>query len=241
MGIGSTSKDSGGFSGTTASGTKKTKQFDARLIFRVLYWGAVLAGLWFAYLNIQPYAAFVRQYMGGGDNTLVKLISIIPIVNGVAATIGFAIHWIIGFVLWLVLQTIQLLPIILKRDRAFMRTLIADAANTSKFHINEDDDPTLVALKRWFNNFPALTISRARTWALGSYAVDFLVCFVQFPPCRGGFGNLIFILMTGQWSQLDYYNIVRLFITIYIVELIVKFLFWLGQIAYYMKKAHNSK
>lgn len=241
MAIGSTSKHSeDGFKGTTTSAGKKPKQFDARIIIRIMYWAAIGTGLWFCYLNIFPYANAIKGILGGTtDNTLIRLIALIPIINGIAASIGFAIHWIVGFVLWLVLQTIQLMPIVLKRDRAFMRVMIADAANTSKFAIKEDDDPALKGLKRWYNNFPALTVSRARTWALGAYAVDFVICFVQYPPVKGGFSNFLFVIATGQWSQLNYYNIVMLFITIYIVELIVKFLFWLGQIAYYMKSAHT--
>jgi len=44
--------------------------------------------------------------------------------------------------------------------------------------------------------------------------------------------------MSGQWSQLDWGNIALLVITLFAIETIIRFLFWLGQIAYFMKSAH---
>jgi hypothetical protein len=40
----------------------------------------------------------------------------IPTINGIAATIGTALHWVVGLLIWLVIQTVEVFPIILKRD-----------------------------------------------------------------------------------------------------------------------------
>lgn len=212
-----------------------------RVIVRILYWVVVISGLWFAYLNIGPYAKAVQLTIQTAtpDNALLKLIYSIPIINGIAATIGTALHWIVGFFIWLAIQTIEVFPIILRRDRAFMRTLIQETQTADKFAEKEGDDPTLAALKRWYNNFPTLTLTNARNLALFAYAIDFLICIIVYPPVRGGFGQLMFVLFTGQWNRLDWGNIALLIITLFAIETIIRLLFWLGQIAYFMKAAHS--
>lgn len=211
-------------------------------IIKVLYWLAVLAAIWFAYLNIHPYAAIARIAMAETiDLALVQFIARLPIVNGIAAMIGSILHWFIGIILWAVIQTVEVLPIVLRRDRAFMRTLITHSDSSEKFDITDEDEPTLAALKAWYNQFPSLTLSRARTASLFVYAIDFCICVVVYPPAPGGFRNFLFLLSTGQYERLDWQNIVMLALTLYAVEGIVRLLFWLGQIAYFMRSAHAQQ
>lgn len=221
---------------------KKSKQ-GVRTIVKALYWVVLVCGIWFAYLNIGPYARAVQLVMvtATADASLIRAIYSIPIVNGIAATIGMALHWIVGFFLWLAIQTIEVFPIILQRDRAFLRVVINEAQSGDKFEEREDDDPALSALKNWYNNFPTLTMRASRNLALMTYTVDFLVCMIVYPPVPGGFGRLLFILGSGQWNRLDWGNIALLVITLFAIEVIVRLLFWLGQIAYFMKAAHSVK
>lgn len=220
----------------------KGKNINAKWIVKSLYWLTVTAGIWFAYLNIHPYAIAVKRVMLSSplDPALIKFVAAIPIINAIAAFIGMAVHWFVGFIIWLVIQTVEVLPIILRRDRAFVRTLIQESEKQAHFQINDNDDPALAALKRWYNQFPALTINRARIAALFVYAIDFIICIAVYPPCKGGFGQLIFLLATGQFSRLDWANIALLLITLFVIEIIVRFLLWLGQVAYFMRSAHSS-
>lgn len=218
----------------------KPRKFKADTIIRILYWACVTAGLWFAYLNISPYAQAVKLVFQGSavDASLIQLIAAIPIVNGFAATFGVAMHWFVGALLWLIIQTIEVFPILLKRDRAFVKTLISENQQAEKFEVRPSDDPSLVALKGWYNRFPTLTISAARNLALFTYAIDFLICAVVYPPSQGGFGQLMFIVVSGQWSRLDWANIALLMITLFAIEVIISLLFWFGETMYFMKMAH---
>lgn len=219
--------------------TKQQSQA-TRTIIKYLYWATVISGIWFAYLNVGPYAKAVKFTIAtaGADSALLKLIYAIPIINGIAATIGTGLHWLVGLLIWAVVQTIEVFPIILRRDRAFMRVLINETQTSDKFVEKEGDDPALAALKRWYNNFPTLTITNARNLSLFVYAIDFLVCTIVYPPARGGFSQLMFIIATGQWNRLDWGNIALLVITLFAIETIIRLIFWLGQIAYFMKAAH---
>ncbi len=219
--------------------TKTHRNTSNITLVKILYWLTVLAGIWFAYLNINPYAMVSKTVIAETiDLSLLQFISRIPIINGIAAITGSILHWLVGTVLWAIIQTVEVLPIVLRRDRAFMRTLINHSDHSDKFDISEDDEPTLAALKVWYNQFLSLTIARARTAALFVYAIDFCICLLVYPPAPGGFGNFLFLLSTGQYGRLDWQNIIMLLLTLFVIEGIVRLLFWLGQIAYFMKSAH---
>ena len=221
--------------------TQEVKRFQANKVVKVLYWLCVAAGIWFAFLNINPYAQAVRLIIRNStsDTSLVQIIAMIPIVNGFAALLGSAMHWLIGLILWGIIQTIEVFPILLKRDRAFMKVIINENQGAEKFKVGKDDDPAIAALKNWYNRFPTLTMSNARNLALFTYAIDFLICTVVYPPCKGGFGQLMFILVSGQWTRLDWGNIALLMITLFAIEIIINLLFWFGETMYFMRIAHT--
>lgn len=221
--------------------TQEVKRFQANKVVKVLYWLCVAAGIWFAFLNINPYAQAVRLIIRNStsDTSLVQIIAMIPIVNGFAAVLGSAMHWLIGLILWGIIQTIEVFPILLKRDRAFMKVIINENQGAEKFKVGKDDDPAIAALKNWYNRFPTLTMSNARNLALFTYAIDFLICTVVYPPCKGGFGQLMFILVSGQWTRLDWGNIALLMITLFAIEIIINLLFWFGETMYFMRIAHT--
>ncbi|NDJ21002.1 hypothetical protein GS682_04945 [Nostoc sp. B(2019)] len=210
---------------------------------KILYWAAVICGIWFAYLNIQPYAHAIKIIIGNTatDSTLLQFIYSIPLIGPIAATAGTALHWFVGLLIWIIVQTIEVFPIILKRDRAFMKVLINKAQTADKFEIKDNDDPTLATLKRWYNSFPTLTMTSARNLALFVYAIDFCFCALVYPPCEDGFGQLMFILASGQWGQIDWKNVTLLLVTLFAIEAIIKLIFWLGEIAYFMKSAHSRQ
>ena len=221
---------------------QEPQRFRANKFVQGLYWLCVFAGLWFACLNISPYAQVVKLVLrnsGNGDSSLIQLISMIPIVNGIANLLGSTMHWLIGIILWAIIQTIEVFPILLKRDRAFMKTIINENNQAEKFKVSKDDAPAVVALKNYYNRFPTLTMSNARNLALFTYAIDFSICTVAYPPCKGGFGELMFILVSGQWTRLDWGNIALLMITLFMIEMIINLLFWFGETYYFMRIAHT--
>ena len=220
---------------------QEVKKFQASKIVQSLYWLCVAAGIWFAFLNINPYAQAVKLVIRNStsDTSLVQIIAMIPIVNGFAALLGSAMHWLIGLILWGIIQTIEVFPILLKRDRAFMKVIINESQGAEKFKVGKDDDPAIAALKSWYNRFPTLTMSNARNLALLTYAIDFLICTVVYPPCKGGFGQLMFILVSGDWTRLDWGNIALLMITLFAIEIIINLLFWFSETMYFMRIAHT--
>jgi hypothetical protein len=82
-----------------------------RTIVRILYWLCVAAALWFAYLNIAPYAAAVQFVLAGTlDQTLLQWLGSIPVLGNFINFFSLGIHWIIGLILWAAIQTIEDFP-----------------------------------------------------------------------------------------------------------------------------------
>ena len=218
----------------------QNQQGSSKRLLKILYWIVVLVMLACAYANIRPYEIAVRHFFGYQvSGSFIKLVSRIPIVNGLAAIFGASMFWIVGALFWALLQSVEIFPVVLQRDQAFIRTLIYASEQHQKFEVKEGEDPTLSALKRWYNLFPSVTIARARNAALFCYVIDFLVVSVVYPPAKN-FGQAVFYIMSGQWSRLSWINIFYLLLTLFAVDLLTRFLFWLGEIIYFMKSAHKN-
>jgi|GEM_PF-864590 len=201
---------------------------------QILYWLCWAAFFWFAYLNVNPYAqaaSFILSTIS--DNTLVQWFLSWPLIGPLLASLALAAHWIIGLIVWGVIQTIEVLPIILHHDRRFMRTVIAENGKAQRFAIAEDDSPTIRSLKKWYNLFPSLVVSKTRKWRKVTYAIDALICFLVYPPAPGGVRNLLFLLMTGQWYALDWGNIALSLVTLFAIEVLIHLLLFVGQIVYH--------
>lgn len=217
---------------------KKQGSFTISFVSTV-YWILFFVGLYFAYLNIFPYKVAVEALTTGGISIL-SILQNIPVIGVIFGLLSLGFNWIVGILLWASLQTIQLFPIVLRRDKRFMRAIISSAESHSKYQIRDTDDPALKMLKRWYNKFPVLTISRARTAALFAYAIDFCICLLVYPPVEGNLNRFWFVLTTGQLTKISWSNIVMMLITIFCVELIVRLLFWLNQVKYYLMFAKQE-
>jgi hypothetical protein len=235
------SSSSTGFGSSSGSKQSTNNKWDTKRLLKIFYWLIVAATAWFAYMNIAPYAAIVKMGMvKTADPNLLRLIGMIPIVNGIAAILGASLHLIIGTILWAIIQTLEVLPMLLKRDPSFVKEVVNNTDKHSKYAEKPDDDPVLANLKRYYNQFPILAIKQAKNLMLFAYTIDLLICITIYPPVSsGGIDKLMFVLMTGQFQLLNYSNLILLAVTLLIVEFMLKLLFFIGQIGWYMRKAHQ--
>ncbi len=209
---------------------------------RLLYWGLVCAGLWFAYLNIQPYERVVGLLSGKTLNgAFVYLISIIPVINGIAAIIGKGVTWILGTILWGVIQIIEVLPLVLYNNESFVQTVISSADSRSKYQLKDTDDPTLLMLKKVYNGLPTSVISNLEMLKVFTYTIDFLICITVYSPVlTGKFSDFFFILATGQWGKLDYTNLALALITLFAIEVIISLIIWVGKLSYAIQESKQA-
>lgn len=206
---------------------------------RLLYWGLVCAGIWFAYLNIQPYEKVVGLLSGRTLNSaFIHIISIIPIVNGIAAIIGKGVTWILGTILWGVIQIIEVLPLVLYNNEKFVQAVISSADSRSRYQVKDGDDPTLKMLKKLYNGLPTSVISNLEILKVFTYTVDFLICITVYSPVASGkFSDFFFVLATGQWGKLDWLNLLLAGVTLFAIEVIVSLIIWVGKLSYAIQES----
>ena len=204
---------------------------------RLLYWGLVIAGIWFAYLNIQPYERAV-SFLGGKatSSAFTSLVAAIPIINGIAAIFSKSLSWILGAILWSVIQIIEVLPLILYNNEKFIEKIVSEADGRTRYQEKDNDDPALRMLKRTYNHLPISVVSNLEVLKIFTYTVDFLICLTVYSPvATGKISDLIFILATGQWGKLDYGNLALALVTLFAIEVIVALIIWVGKLSYAIK------
>lgn len=204
---------------------------------RLIYWLGASVGVVIALFNIIPYVKSVQFLFGTAiaDSGILEIISQLPLINAVAGVSIVTALWVIGVIFWAFLQAAELFETFLKRNRAFVGHTIDDAVHHQKYVIHEQDDPLLAGLKRLYNRMPLLTMHNARQTKLVAYSIDLCVCLTIYPPVDGGFGRLMIVLLTGQWSLIDWANVAALIATLFVVEWIVNFLFWVSDIIRFVK------
>jgi len=193
---------------------------------KILYWSLVIAGCWFAFLNIQPYQQAVIYASGGLNRSL----------------LGIGVSWIIGAAVWLVIQIIEVLPLVLFNHSGFLSFFIGAASSHQKYQINEEDDPTLKLLKKTYNTLPTSVVSNMEILKIFTYTVDFCICLTVYSPVRSGrFTDFVFLLATGQWNKILWGNVVLALITLFSIEVIVSLIIWVGKMAFAFKQVKASQ
>ncbi|MBW4419829.1 MAG: hypothetical protein KME13_11440 [Myxacorys californica WJT36-NPBG1] len=212
-----------------------------QIFLKGLYVLAICAGLYFAYLNINPYVQIVRGLLAQTDlGGFGQFIARIPLVGAVAGALGESSTWIFGFVLWGLLQAIELFPLVVGKDKALMRTALEAHDTSHKFRVNEKDDPVAASLKVAYNKLPLGILRNMGKFRIAAYIIDLIICFTVYPPCDGGFLKFLLYLSTGAFSRLNWSNIVLSVVTLFAVEIIVELLFGIGALIFYYRKSRQS-
>ncbi|HYX17881.1 MAG TPA: hypothetical protein VE944_26680 [Nostoc sp.] len=240
MALGSKSSNPNASGWQSGNGHNKGKKIPQQWL-RILYWGLVLTGIYFAYLNIQPYEMAVRFLSGKAINqAFFYLVSVIPIVNGIANFLGQGITWILGTLLWGVIQIIEVLPLILYNHEGFMQQVISNVDSRSKYQVKDGDDPTLAMLKRTYNALPISVVSNLERLKIVTYTIDFLICITVYSPVASGkFSDFFWYLATGQWGKFDYGNLSLALLTLFAIEVILSLIIWVGKLSYAIKEIRN--
>jgi hypothetical protein len=238
------SKDSrtGGFGGSIPNKGKGSKSKNAVKWLKVLYWCLVISGIWFAFLNVAPYAKAVGMLSSKNVNSaFITFVGFIPIIGRLLLALGTGVQWLLGLALWGVIQIIEVLPVILYNHQDFLSTMIKNADSHSKHSIKEDDDPALKMLKKTYNALPVSIVSNLETLKLITYTVDFCICTTVYAPVRSGkLSDFLWVLGTGQWNKLQWDNLLLAFITLFAIEVIVQLILWVGKLAYQIKQSSSQ-
>ncbi len=196
----------------------------------------IVVGLWFAWLNIHPYEKLVSLLTGQNiSNIFSGVVASIPIVNGLVAVAGLSLSWLLGAVLWFIIQVIEVLPLLLYSEERFLSNVVSSSQYRHKYEIDETDERGLKIVKKAYNALPTSIVSKLETLKVFTYTADFLICLTVYSPVESGkFTDFFFALTTGQFQELDYLNIVKAVITLFAIEVVVSLVIWSRQLSYFM-------
>ncbi len=233
----------GAASGSSSGGPHTSKSSSVpKTWFRVLWFLILLSMVAIAVVNIKPYVDAAQQLgVTIVDATFIKFISVIPVVNAIASTLGIGVAWVIGTALWGMFQLIEVMPVILYNNPNFLHEVIQEAEQSSKYAIKDNDDPTVANLKKVYNKLPVAFLENLSKIRLAAYAVDFCICFWRYSPVASGkITDFFYYVMTGQFSKINTNNLMLALITLFSVEIGLNLLLWVGKLAWTYRKAEKN-
>ena len=148
--------------------------------------------------------------------------------------------WIIGVIVWAVIQAIELLPIIMSSNQGYLRAIIKEQETHEALRINKDDDGLIRAIKKGYNALPLRFLIIARRLRIWVYILDLCICIAVYPLINGSIDRLFYVLSTGLWGLIDWGNVVLLFATLLAVEVVFKVLIVAKSFLTYLKTSKQQ-
>jgi hypothetical protein len=132
------------------------------------------------------------------------------------------IAFITGFLLWGLLQGLEMLPEIILNDPDALLVLMSWVYQFKKIRHKDSDSALLRKLKYRFNNLPLEWIEGMQQARAIAYIVDAILCFGYYPPIVGGYDRLGVFLVAPNIADLNAYNIVAAIATMFGLEILYK-------------------
>jgi hypothetical protein len=180
----------------------------------------LLAGMGYFILgNIRPYIGFADQaLLQWKDTGIFAFVAALPVI-GWLLTGGFAIvGFVIGIILWAILQLSELLPTVLTDSPGFILAILTRIMTWQKLMVNSGESQVAQQLKERYNSIPESTIEKANMARAIAYLFDAVICFNFYTPIEGGWGNLQTMLLTSDWNYLKLDQCGYIIVTLFAVE-----------------------
>lgn len=180
----------------------------------------LLAGMGYFILgNIRPYINFADQALLQWQNTgIFAFVAALPVIGWLLSG-GFAIvGFVIGTILWAILQLSELLPTVLNDSPGFILAILTRISTWQKLTVNSRESQVARQLKERYNSIPESTIEKANLTRAIAYLLDAVICFNFYQPIQGGWGNFQTMLLTSDWSYLKLDQCGFILITLFAVE-----------------------
>lgn len=180
----------------------------------------LLAGMGYFILgNIRPYINFADQALFQWKDTgIFGFVAALPVI-GWLLTGGFAIvGFVIGTILWAILQLLELLPTALNDSPGFILAILTRITTWRKLTVSSGESQVARQLKERYNAIPESTIETVNLTRAAAYLLDAVICFTFYTPVEGGWGNLQTMLLTSDWSYLKLDQCGYILVTLFAVE-----------------------
>jgi hypothetical protein len=204
-------------------------------VFIVLLWG--VAGV-LVFMNLRPYIEVAQMIVPQLANLdILSLLTQIPIIGAlfswIFGVVGQFTASIIAIVVWGLIQTAQVAPLVWRADLNILDSSIHGVGNHRRFEMSEGDSEALAKLKRMNNEAPNRFVKFWERASLVAYLVELAVCSFRFPPYIGGWEAIMNDFMVWSADKFDWTNALLLIITMFGFEAIVRVMLWFYQRKFY--------
>jgi hypothetical protein len=204
-------------------------------VFTLLLFG--VAGV-LIFLNLRPYievAQIIVPQLAKLD--ILTLLTQIPVLGGlfswVFGVVGRFTASIIAVIVWGLIQTAQVAPLIWRADLNILNSSIQGVGKHRRFETSEGDSEALGKLKRMNNEAPSRFVNFWERASLVAYLVELAVVSFRFPPYIGGWEAIMNDFMVWSADKFDWMNALMLIVTMFGFEAIVRVLLWFYQRKFY--------
>jgi hypothetical protein len=204
-------------------------------LFQVLLLG--VAGV-LIFMNLKPYIEVAQMIVPQlAKLDILTLLTQIPIIGAlfgwVFGVVGQFTASIIAVIVWGLIQTAQVAPLVWRADLNILNSSIQGVGKHRRFDIADDEGEALAKLKTMMNEAPTRFVKFWERAALVAYLVELAVVSFRFPPYIGGWDAIMNDFMVWSADKFDWTNALLLIVTMFGFEAIVRVLLWFYQRKFY--------
>ncbi len=218
---GGSQKASSGVGGNKSK--SKSKGGLPMILIYTAYAGCGAAVAWFGAMNIAPYKSLLDG--AGGEmtrNGFISFILWIPLIGNIFKSMGVAVAWVAGLMVWGLIQTIEVIPGVLWRNEGFLKSVASASDRTGHTSTRQGEGMFVNSAKQRLNRFVNAFLRNMWLYSIIAYLVDFAICVWYYPLIPGAtWDKTAMLLMLGQWKRINMGNLWGVFATLFAVEIII--------------------
>jgi hypothetical protein len=204
-------------------------------VFICLLWG--VAGV-LVFMNLRPYIEVAQMIVPQlAKLDILSLLTQIPIIGAlfswIFGVVGQFTASIIAIVVWGLIQTAQVAPLVWRADLNILNSSIHGVGKHRRFEVTESDSEALIKLKTMSNQAPNRFVKFWDSASLFAYLVELAVVSFRFPPYIGGWDAIMNDFMVWSADKFDWTNALLLIITMFGFEAVVRVMLWFYQRKFY--------
>lgn len=128
---------------------------------------------------------------------------------------------LVGIGVYFIVQTLEVLPMILRSIPEVMDSLITQLSKFQKKTLTGKESQALTNLIEEYNNYYESWLDGLTYAMYVAFVVDTIVCLWKAPIIKGGYGAWNVIKFTFGFGDIDYLNVVRILITVGFFSIII--------------------
>jgi len=174
--------------------------------------------------NVQPFVTFIKLIAARVDFAEIsRFLFSLPFIGGVFKFIAEFYAAVLGSLLYLIFQGLEIAPFLYKRNPARTQRILTAVAQWQTYRVTSNDSGAVKDIKRAHNRHPVRTYQTLSATRNFIYAMEAAICFMASPPVPNGNPfTFLWYLITFQLGKIDWINVLLLLSVMFLVDVLVR-------------------